>query len=141
MEDKITIIEGPPPTFESVPEGWAQGLSDSPLLSGIVATRLRTFNGPSLVERCHRAWRNRLSIHLEYKTPEGLQEEAQIIAARTVETEEGDLLVLWVRIPNDDVELEIGYDDEGDEISFDDDFDDLDDDFDDEDFGPGLDKI
>ncbi len=135
MEDKITIIEGPPPTFEAVPEGWVQGLSDSPFLSGIVSTRLRTFNGPSLVERCHRAWRNKLPIHLEYRNPDGLQEEAQIVAARNVTTEEGDLLVLWVRIPNDDVELEIGYEDDLDEEDFD--LDD-EDDFDDEEFDPGF---
>ncbi len=109
-EDKITIIEGPPPTFEHVPDGWVQGLTDSPLLSGIVATRLRTFNGPSLVERCHAAWRNKLPIHLEYKRPDGLKDEAQIVAARNVATDDGDLLVLWVRIPNEEVELEIGYD-------------------------------
>jgi hypothetical protein len=142
MEDKITIIEGPPPTFEAVPEGWVQGLSDSPLLSGIVSTRLRTFNGPSLVERCHRAWRNQLPIHLEYRNTDGLQEEAQIVAARNVETDEGDMLVLWVRIPNDDIELEIGYEDElDDEDDFEDDYDeeedDYDDDFDDE-FDAGI---
>lgn len=141
MEDKITIIEGPPPTFEAVPEGWVQGLSDSPLLSGIVTTRLRTFNGPSLVERCHKAWRNKLPIHLEYRNPDGLQEEAQIVAARNVATDEGDMLVLWVRIPNDDVELEIGYEDDledEDDFDLDLEYDDDEEDFDEDDFDPGI---
>jgi hypothetical protein len=112
MEDKITIIEGPPPTFEAAPDGWSQGLSEGPLLSGIVRTRLRTFNGPSLVERCHTAWRNKAAINLEFKTPEGLKEEAQIVAARNLPTDEGDVLMLWVRLPDDGLELEIGYEDE-----------------------------
>jgi hypothetical protein len=140
MEDKITIIEGPPPTFEAVPEGWVQGLSDSPLLSGIVTTRLRTFNGPSLVERCHKAWRNKLPIHLEYRNPDGLEEEAQIVAARNVATDEGDMLVLWIRVPNDDVELEIGYEEDledEDDFDLDFEFDEDEDDFDD-DFDPGI---
>jgi hypothetical protein len=112
MEDKITIIEGPPPTFEAVQDGWAQGISDSPFFSGVLSTRLRTFDGPSLVERCQTAWRSRQSINLEYKTMDGLLEEAPIIAARSVQTDEGDMLFLWVRIEEDDLELEIAYEDE-----------------------------
>jgi len=116
MEDKITIIEGPPPTFESVNEEWILGLTDGPHLMDLAMTRLRTFNGPALVERCHRAWRNNESISLEYRTPEGLNQETQIVAARTMKVEEGDMLVLWVKVPNNDIELEIGYeDDTGDE--------------------------
>ena len=56
MEDKITIIEGPPPVFEAVNDGWALGLNESSRLSVPALTRLRTFNGPALVERCYRAW-------------------------------------------------------------------------------------
>ena len=51
MEEKITIIEGPPPTFEDVSEDWVMGLNESPTLADVALTRLRTFNGPSLVER------------------------------------------------------------------------------------------
>src|SRR5512143_3796103 len=32
MDDKITIIEGPPPNFEDVHEGWPLGLNESPSL-------------------------------------------------------------------------------------------------------------
>ena len=134
MDDKITIIEGPPPTFEAVQDGWAQGISDSPLFSGVLATRLRTFDGPSLVERCQTAWRSRQPIHLEYKTMDGLREEAPIVAARNVETDEGDMLLLWIRVEEDDLELEIAYED---------DFDDEDDDFDEDedDYDPGMDMF
>ena len=110
MDDKITIIEGPPPTFESIPELWVHGLSEGTMQSEMVMTRLRTFNGASLVERCHRAWSNQKEIQLEYRTPDGLEEEVPIVAARNMETDEGDVLLLWLRLPDDSIELEIGYD-------------------------------
>jgi hypothetical protein len=112
MDDKITIIEGPPPTFEAVSEGWVLGLSEGPILADMAVTRLRTFNGPALVERCHRAWRNQQSIHLEYRSSDGLEHEAPIVAARYVEVEDGHLLVLWLRLADEDVELELGYEDD-----------------------------
>jgi hypothetical protein len=108
-------LEGPPPVFEPVGDGWALGLNESPILSNIVMTRLRTFNGPALVERCHRAWRNREAIPLEYRSSDGLIQNAPIVAARNVETQEGDMLFLWIRIAEDEAELEIGYDDDSDE--------------------------
>lgn len=124
MEDKITIIEGPPPTFEVVSEGWVLGLNESPSLSDVVVTRLRTFNGPSLVERCHRAWRNNHSIHLEYRSDDGFLQQAPIVAARYVDIEDGQLLVLWLRLVDEEIELEIDYDD-GDEADDDNDLPDM----------------
>jgi hypothetical protein len=121
MEEKITIIEGPPPTFEAVTEGWVLGLNESPILSDIALTRLRTYNGPALVERCHRAWRNRQTIYLEYRTSDGLENQAPIVAARYTDVEEGQVLLLWVRLENEEVEVELGYDDDA-EDDFDDDF-------------------
>jgi hypothetical protein len=112
MEDKITIIEGPPPTFEAVSDGWVTGLYEGPTLGNIVITRLRTFNGPALVERCHRAWHNYQSIHLEYRTQDGLEKDTPIVAARTMEVEEGHVLELWLRLADDEVELQLGYDDD-----------------------------
>ncbi|UCH59905.1 MAG: hypothetical protein JSV61_00095 [Anaerolineales bacterium] len=116
MDDKITIIEGPPPTFELVTEGWVLGLSESPNLVNMVVTRVRTFNGPGLVERCHKAWRNQHAIHLEYRTSDGLNHEAPIVAARYTDAEDGHLLILWLRLSDEEVELELGYEDDlGDE--------------------------
>jgi len=121
MEDKITIIEGPPPTFETVPEGWVLGLNESPYLADIAVTRLRTYNGPALVERCYKAWREQHPIHLEFRDTDGLEYQTPILAARTYESEEGQMLLLWVRLENEEVELEIDYDDDiGDDL--DDDF-------------------
>ena len=112
MENKITIIEGPPPEFEDVSDGWVLGLNESPKLSVIGVTHLRTFNGPALIERCHRAWRNQQTIHLEYRSIDGLEQEVPIVAARHVEVDDGQLLLLWVKLENEDVELELGYDDD-----------------------------
>lgn len=112
MDDKITIIEGPPPTFEAVNDEWSLGLIDSQNLGEIAVTRVRTFNGPALVERCYRAWHNKQPIHLEFRTEDGLQHEAPIVAARYLETDEGHLLILWVRLTDEEVELELGYEDD-----------------------------
>ena len=117
MDEKITIIEGPPPTFETVADGWVLGLNEGPKLGNISVTRLRTFKGLALVERCHRAWHNRHTIMLEYRTSDGLEQQTPIVAARYIELEEGQLLELWVRLTNDEVQLELGYeDDPGDDI-------------------------
>ena len=112
MDDKITIIEGPPPVFEDINDGWAMSLSDSPYLYNIVLTRLRTFNGPGLVERCRRAWDKGSAIHLEYRSMDGFESLAPIVAARALEVEEGQMLLLWVRQELDEVELEVDYDDD-----------------------------
>lgn len=112
MEDKITIIEGPPPTFEGVNQGWVFGLQESPSLGDIAITRLRTFNGSELIQRCYRTWREHQTMHLEYRDPDGLEHEVPIVAARTVDSDEGQMILLWVRLVDDEVELEFGYDDD-----------------------------
>lgn len=112
MEEKITIIEGPPPTFEAVNDGWVLGLNESRNLGEVAVTRLRTFNGPALVERCHRAWRNKQQIHLEFRTEDGFEQQAPIVAARYVETDEGHLLILWIRLKDEEIEFELGYEDD-----------------------------
>ena len=116
MDEKITIIEGPPPIFERVPEAWPMGLSESLNLSNVAITRLRTFNGPALVERCYRAWHGLQTIHLEYRAPDGLEQKAPILAARSLNIENGQLLLLWVRLTDEQVQerrdLDDGLDDD-----------------------------
>ena len=107
MDDKITIIEGPPPVFEHVNDGWAMGLNEGPHLFVPALTRLRTFNGAALVERCYRAWHAKNPIQLHYRNDMGLEQAAPILAARNVRTEEGDVLLLWVYLDHDHVEYEI----------------------------------
>jgi hypothetical protein len=120
MDDKITIIEGPPPVFEQVQDGWALSLNEGPSLSVTALTRLRTFNGPALVERCYRAWHKNASIHLLYRNEVGVEQTAPILAARNVDTDDGQVLLLWVYLDSEKVEYEI---DSGDDDNYEDDFD------------------
>jgi len=96
--EKITIIEGPPPTFESPHEWWVPALAEGPRLPRLALTRLRTFNGPAMVERCWKAWDEGRSVHLEYRDEDGLTQQAQILAARYVEMPEGHVLLLYLRV-------------------------------------------
>jgi len=130
MDDsKITIIEGPPPTFETVYDTWANGIAESPTLGSVAVTQLRTANGPALVERCYRAWHHRDPIHLEFRTTDGITQEVPIVAARATETDEGQLLLLWVRLPEDDLVVDFIVGDEDDDDDYDDDYYDDDEDF------------
>jgi hypothetical protein len=120
IQDKdriITIVEGPPPTFDFIGDGWPHSIYDGVQPADLAVTRLRTFNGQSLVERCFRAWNRQDAIQLEYRQSDGLIKQVPIVAARNVKTPDGDLLLLWLRI-NQDVELEMDYEDDDD---FDDD--------------------
>ncbi len=122
MEDKITIIEGPPPSFQKIDDGWALGLNENPAQFQLSITQLRTFNGPALVERCHRAWDHQSGIYLHYRNMIGLEERAPIVAARSIDTEDGQVLVLWVRQKPEQIEAE--FDQDNDDV---DDIEDLDD--------------
>ncbi len=98
-ERKITIIEGPPPTFEPVqPDTHSVliGVLEGPEVGHLAVTRVRALNGPALVERCYRAWRDREMIPLEFRTALGTVQRVPIVAVRYVPTEEGDMLILWV---------------------------------------------
>lgn len=126
MENKITIIEGPTPNFDSVEtdfimgiNGWTAGLSEGPYLYDTARTTLRTFNGQALIERCHKTWAQNATMFLEYRDTIGMKKEVPIVAARAVDSDKGDMLILWVRR-----ELE-----ESEEPDIDLDFDDMDTDF------------
>jgi len=115
MDDKITIIEGPPPAFETLDDGWAMGLYEGPGLYDMALTRLRTFNGPALVERCYRAWNHNGSMYLHYRNDLGMEERVPIMAARAMDTDDGQVLMLWVRRETQDAEVELDYDDDEDD--------------------------
>lgn len=123
MDDKITIIEGPTPTFEPLIEDtltgfntWAASILESPYLYSMARTTLRTFNGQALVKRCNRAWKEKSTMYLEYKDRIGLRKQTPILAARTLEAEQGDILVLWVR-QDPEEEPEMDYDGSEDDYS------------------------
>ncbi len=112
MEDKITIIEGPPPAFEDVHEGWPLGLNERPSLHKLALTRLRTFNGPALVERCYRAWHHQQAIQLEFRANDGLIHKTPIVASRALDVDDGQLIFLWVRFTEQEALIELGADDD-----------------------------
>jgi hypothetical protein len=105
-QQKITIIEGPPPVFEDPGAAWPASLGDSLRPYRSALTRMRTFNGPALVERCYHAWKKHEPIVLEFRAPDGRVTQAPIQAARYVPTAEGHLLMLWVRLDPEEVETE-----------------------------------
>jgi len=96
--EKITIIEGPTPVFEQTPETWFPALAEGPTLPSLALTRLRTFNGPSMVERCWKAWDEKRPVFLEYRDEGGEQQSAEVLAARYAEVPEGHMLLLYVRL-------------------------------------------
>ena len=119
--DKITIIEGPTPTFELTNEPWMLGLAEGVVPFGVAVCRLRSQNAPALVERCHRAWRQGQAINLEYRNDEGLTAQAPIVAVRLQQQPEGHVLMLWVRVEETEIEIELDIDvDELDDESDDD---------------------
>ena len=119
MDDKITIIEGPTPVFEPVQDAWALGLNETSQFSITALTRLRTFNGPALVERCYRRWNQSKPITLHYKDEAGLELSAPILAARSVNTDDGQMLLLWLHLQRDNMELEINSDDDSEDDDLD----------------------
>jgi hypothetical protein len=96
--EKITVIEGPTPVFEQTPETWLPSLAEGPELPSLALTRLRTFNGPSMVERCWKAWNEARPVFLEYRDEDGLTQSAEVLASRYTEQPEGHLLMLYVRL-------------------------------------------
>ena len=96
--EKITIVEGPTPTFEQTPETWFPSLAEGPEVPDLALTRLRTFNGPSMVERCWKAWDAQRPVFLEYRDEDGLTQNAEVLAARYTNVPEGHMLLLYVRL-------------------------------------------
>ena len=121
--EKITIIEGPPPTFEAVADSWALGLTEGPLPMRLALCRVRTSNGPALVERCHRAWRENQSLSLEFRTQDGITEQAPIVAVRWLDLSDGHVLLLWVRLDEEEFEIEFDFGIDDDDLDGDDDID------------------
>jgi len=113
MDDKITIIEGPTPQFTRVDEDWARGIFEGPSRYKYSFTNLRTFNGPALIERCYRTWHSKGMMYLEYRDDMGLTLSSPILAARSVDSPDGHVLQLWLRMDDEEEpELNINDDEE-----------------------------
>ncbi len=113
MNNQITIIEGPTPTFERISSAsqaygglaWMAGSLESPYLFDVALTVLRTFNAETLLERCRLAWEQHQSMFLVFKDRIGLHKEALILAAKAATTPDGEVLVLWVRLNGRDEDI------------------------------------
>jgi hypothetical protein len=105
MNNKITVIEGPTPTFEPIEDAqvrgstttWTVGVLEGPYLYTMAMTTLRTFDSETLIKRCTSAWQQNLTMFLEYRDEIGLTKQAPILAARALNLEEGDAIQLWIR--------------------------------------------
>lgn len=132
MNNKITIIEGPTPEFQLVSEtalgdgsqSWFSSVLEGPFLYDTAFTNLRTFDAQRLLDRCLDTWAAKQTMFLEYKDRIGLLKEDPIIAARAIQVEEGDMLLLWVRreLSDEEEDDDQDYDDfdEGDSLGDDD---------------------
>ncbi len=96
----ITIVEGPQPDFMPHNDGWALSLLEGARFIGLERCRLRTFNGPAMVDRCRNAWAENRPVLLDYPNRLGLRRRVGVAAARWEEVPEGMLLHLWVRAPD-----------------------------------------
>ena len=98
----ITIVEGPEPEFLPHNETWALSILEGGGFIGLEQCRLRTLNGPAMVERCQNAWRAGRPVLLDYPNRLGLRRQVTVAAARHEEVLEGAVLHLWVRSPAPD---------------------------------------
>jgi hypothetical protein len=92
----ITIVEGPAPDFMPVSAEWPLSLHEGPGSAVCAMCKLRTFDGEALAERCRTAWNEDRPVRLDYPDTEGGRLEADIVAVRTEEVEQGGVLYLWV---------------------------------------------
>lgn len=119
----ITIVEGPPPTFQLSHEFWPASLWEGQIPQAVALVQMRTLNGPAMIERCMRAWGESRSVMLDFPEMDGLRRKVEVLAARVTKVEEGDVLNLWVALPADEVteepeDLEAG-DEEDDNLTAD----------------------
>jgi hypothetical protein len=93
----------------------------------VVMCHLRTHNGPELVERCYRTWSKGQTIKLEFRSEEGLTLQAPIVASRWSETHDGHVLMLWIRLEDEEITIDLDFRSDDFDGGFDDFLDDLDD--------------
>jgi len=103
-------------------DDWTLSLVEGPSLQQIAVTRVRALNGPALVERCYRAWRQREPIHLEFRSADGLIRRVPIVAAHYSQIDDADMLRLWVAVDNPDIQVDYEFVDADEEPADDDDF-------------------
>ena len=98
--EKITIIEGPPPEFMLAQDVWSMSMWEGAQPRSVGVCQMRTFNAGTLMERCQRAWDQGRPVQLDFPQMDGLRQKVEILAAKPGRAEEGDLLYLWVAVPD-----------------------------------------
>ena len=99
----ISIIEGPTPEFQPTPQRWLQSIHEGPEDRAIAMCRLRTMSGEDIMDRCYRAWDEGRSVKLDYPDELRMRQQADVVAMRLTEVDEGKMLLLWVSL---DYEIE-----------------------------------
>lgn len=113
----ISIIEGPTPDFRPSPYLWFQSVLEGPEDTEIVMCELRTLSGGDIVERSRRAWAEGRPVKLDYPDYFRLRRQIDVVALRFQDTDEGPMIVLWLRQPYGTAE-EQQSDDEDDGFSY-----------------------
>lgn len=117
----ITIVEGPTPEFKPTADFAIHSILEGPDDSYSALCEMRTLNGPDIVARCQQAWKEGRPVRLDYPDEMRLRQEADVIALRLQEIEEGLVLQVWVRHTMDEVYEEMGEDDDDEAFEDDDD--------------------
>lgn len=97
--ETITIVEGPPPEFQPVPDLWPLSVYEDREPYQSAVCQMRTFNGPKMLERCQRAWSEDRPVKLDFPDGAGMRKQLSVVAARWTEVEEGHVLHLWIQLP------------------------------------------
>lgn len=98
--ETITIIEGPPPEFVLSQDMWSMSMWESSRPRSVGVCQMRTFKAQTLMDRCTRAWNEGRTVVLDFPQYDGLRQRIEVLAARPGHVEEGDLLNLWVAVPD-----------------------------------------
>ncbi len=115
----ISIIEGPTPEFQPTPQRWLQSIHEGPEDRAIAMCQLRTMSGEAIMERCYHAWDEGRPVKLDYPDEMRMRQQADVVAMRLTEVDEGKMLFLYVSL-----NYEIAYeevDDDDDDYEDDDD--------------------
>ena len=95
----ISIIEGPTPEFKPTPQHWLQSIHESATNRGMAMCQLRTATGVDILERCQDAWHENRLVKLEFPDEMRMSQQVNVVAMNLAETEEGQVLNLWVALP------------------------------------------
>jgi hypothetical protein len=95
----ITIVEGPTPEFRPTAELAMYSVFEGPQDTFTALCEMRTLNGPAIVARCQRAWKEGRPVKLDFPDEMRLRKELEVAALRLQDLEQGMILQVWVRQP------------------------------------------